>query len=72
MTTTTDMPIVCLDCGLVFILTPEECDWYKERNYNLPKRCPRCRKKRRAVGRQGNLTSSDDSTTLDQGSVSSG
>jgi len=77
-TTNNDMPIVCLECGLVFILTSDESDWYRERNYNLPKRCPRCRRKRRAAERlgnaeaKGNSTSSDDSTTLNQGSVFNG
>ncbi len=38
---------LCKDCGKPFILHEKEMDWYKNRGWELPKRCPECRKKRR-------------------------
>lgn len=43
----TDQIIRCCDCGLGFILTSGERQFYLDRNLNLPKRCSQCRRKRR-------------------------
>ncbi len=40
--------IVCEDCGKEFPVYVPEFDHYKEMGYELPKRCPACRKKRKA------------------------
>ena len=39
--------IECVDCGTSFEVSAEEQQWYKDKGFNLPKRCPRCRKSRR-------------------------
>lgn len=40
---------VCKDCGLEFILTKGEADFYKQKALNLPGRCAACRKKRKIL-----------------------
>ena len=40
--------VVCEDCGEEFPVYVPEYDFYKEKNYSLPKRCPACRSKRKA------------------------
>lgn len=42
----------CMECGKSFEMTTEEQKWYKEKGYELPKRCFDCRKKRRANSRK--------------------
>jgi hypothetical protein len=37
----------CVDCGDSFILSYEEQRYYRERHLELPKRCKRCRSRRR-------------------------
>lgn len=39
--------IECVDCGTSFEVSTEEQQWYKDKGFDLPKRCPRCRKSRR-------------------------
>lgn len=38
---------ICKDCGKSFVITKKEAEWFKERQYSLPARCYRCRKKRK-------------------------
>lgn len=40
--------VVCEECEEVFPVYVPEYDYYKEKGYELPKRCPECRKKRKA------------------------
>lgn len=40
--------VVCGDCGEEFPVYAPEYDFYKEKGYELPKRCPACRKRRKA------------------------
>lgn len=39
--------IECVDCGRAFEVSAEEQAWYKEKGFELPKRCNDCRKERR-------------------------
>ena len=39
--------IECTDCGVTFEVSAEEQEWYKDKGFKLPKRCPQCRKLRR-------------------------
>ena len=39
--------IECVECGVTFDVSAEEQEWYKEKWFVLPKRCPACRKHRR-------------------------
>lgn len=40
---------VCEECGEEFPIYVPEFDYYKGKGYGLPKRCPACRKKRKAA-----------------------
>lgn len=37
----------CKDCGIYFFTTDKEEDWYRSRGMSVPKRCNKCRAKRR-------------------------
>lgn len=37
----------CPDCNHYFWLLPQEMDWFTNRKLSMPKRCPKCRKKRK-------------------------
>ena len=39
--------IKCVDCGAEFQLDDGELNWYNEKGFTLPKRCPECRKIRK-------------------------
>ena len=48
-----DEKLVCEDCGMEFIFTVGEQEFYAEKGLvNKPKRCPDCRKKRRQNNRR--------------------
>lgn len=36
---------ICKDCKRSFTMDMKLMDWYKDKGYKLPKRCPECRKK---------------------------
>jgi hypothetical protein len=38
---------VCKDCGQEFYLMINEVDFYQQKGFELPRRCPKCRAKRR-------------------------
>lgn len=44
----------CLECGETFEIAEEEQNWYKEKDYKLPKRCKSCRslRRKRVIGRE--------------------
>ena len=42
-----DKEVTCKDCGGTFIVTGGEQEWYKEKGFTEPKRCPACRQARR-------------------------
>ena len=42
-----DVKITCKDCGKEFTVSEQEQKWYKDRDFDLPKRCPECRKAKR-------------------------
>lgn len=51
-----DKTLVCKDCGKEFIFTEGEQAFYKEKGFeNEPKRCPECRKVKKAQKRQDNF-----------------
>lgn len=43
---------VCRWCGEYVVMTPDEVHWYLDRQYAMPSRCLRCRRKRRGAIRQ--------------------
>lgn len=40
--------IKCVDCGNTFSITTEEKQWYEEKGFKVPKRCKKCRERRKA------------------------
>lgn len=45
----TDRGITCLDCGMEFVFTAGEQEFYAQRGFSEPpKRCPSCRASRKA------------------------
>jgi hypothetical protein len=49
----TDKPLTCVDCGAEFTFSAEDQEYYASRGFqNEPKRCPTCRRTRKA-GREG-------------------
>lgn len=43
-----DKVIICADCGEEFVFTAGEQEFYVQHNFTEPKRCPKCRKARKA------------------------
>lgn len=44
--------IECKDCGREFVVTEQEQKWYQDKGFDLPKRCPTCRKAKRSTRKQ--------------------
>lgn len=42
-----DITIECKDCGENFTVSAKEQEWYYDKGFELPKRCPRCRKNKK-------------------------
>jgi hypothetical protein len=43
-----DRQLTCADCGAAFLWTASEQEFYRERGYEQPKRCPSCRRANKA------------------------
>jgi DNA-directed RNA polymerase subunit RPC12/RpoP len=43
-----DMELTCKDCGNTFIFTEGEQEFYAQKGFSNPVRCPECRQKRKA------------------------
>ncbi len=43
------LEVKCVDCESLFTIDDKEQAWYKEMNFELPKRCPACRKERKEL-----------------------
>ena len=50
-----DKTLVCADCGMEFVFTAGEQEFYQEKGFqNEPRRCPDCRRaRRRSEGGRG-------------------
>ena len=46
-TTTTDRTLTCSDCGQEFAFTASEQQFYADRQFSDPRRCPSCRASRK-------------------------
>jgi Zn finger protein HypA/HybF involved in hydrogenase expression len=44
--------IICIQCGNEFIVTPSEQKRCIERKFDMPKRCPECRKHKAKIKQQ--------------------
>ena len=45
----------CVECGRGFILSYDEQRWYRDRGWQIPKRCKTCRSRRRRECDSGNM-----------------
>ena len=44
-----DKNLTCADCGQEFVFTASEQDFYAQRGFTEPRRCPSCRASRKAA-----------------------
>ena len=47
--TTSDKTLICSDCGQEFAFTASEQQFYADRQFSEPRRCPSCRASRKAA-----------------------
>jgi len=45
----TDKTLTCADCGQQYVFTASEQDFYAQRGFTEPRRCPSCRASRKAA-----------------------
>jgi len=45
----TDKTLTCADCGQPYVFTASEQDFYAQRGFTEPRRCPSCRASRKAA-----------------------
>jgi CxxC-x17-CxxC domain-containing protein len=73
----TDRNLTCADCGQEFVFTANEQDFYTERGFSDPRRCPACRQARKAqrgstTGSTGGYSSGSSGYSSGSGGYSSG
>ncbi len=49
-----DKTLTCADCSQQFVFTASEQDFYAQRGFTEPRRCPSCRASRKAARNSGN------------------
>ena len=57
----TDQTLTCRDCGQSFAFTASEQDFYAQRGFSTPLRCPSCRAARKAQRDSGGYSSNSGS-----------
>ena len=57
MLTCTDKTLTCADCGLQFVFTARDQEFYADRQFSEPRRCPSCRAARKAARGEGSSNS---------------
>ncbi len=69
-----DKNLTCADCGQEFVFTASEQDFYAQRGFTEPRRCPSCRASRKAARSSGGAGygSSDYGSGSGSGSWSAG
>jgi CxxC-x17-CxxC domain-containing protein len=65
-----DKNLTCADCGQEFVFTASEQDFYAQRGFTEPRRCPSCRASRKAA--RGSSGAGYSSGGGDYGSSSGG
>ncbi len=48
-----DQELACADCGQAFVFSAEDQEFYSQRGFSTPKRCPGCRSARKASSQRG-------------------
>jgi CxxC-x17-CxxC domain-containing protein len=67
-TATTDKALTCADCGQEFAFTASEQQFYADRQFSEPRRCPSCRAIRKASrGDGGGYTGGGNGGGYDRG-----
>lgn len=51
MTNYEEQQVTCQDCGATFIFSAEAQEFYAQKGYSTPKRCPQCRSARKNQNR---------------------
>src|SRR5204862_8027954 len=68
-----DKNLTCADCGQQFVFTASEQDFYAQRGFTEPRRCPSCRASRKAARNSaGGGSSSYGSSYGESGGYSAG
>lgn len=70
-----DRTLTCRDCGQEFTFTAGEQEFYAQRGFSEPQRCPACRQTRKAQRNQGGYSSSgygDSGSSYSSGGYSNG
>ena len=68
-----DKNLTCADCGQEFVFTASEQDFYAQRGFTEPRRCPSCRASRKAArGSSGAGYASSGSSYSDGGGYGAG
>ena len=65
-----DKNLTCADCGQEFVFTASEQDFYAQRGFTEPRRCPSCRASRKAA--RGSSGAGYGSGSSDYGSSGGG
>ena len=65
-----DKNLTCADCGQEFVFTSSEQDFYAQRGFTEPRRCPSCRASRKAA--RGDSGGSSYGSGSSRGGYSSG
>ncbi len=50
-----DIYIECKDCGKNFLFSIDEQEYFKDMDFEQPKRCPACRKRKKAKSQEREL-----------------
>lgn len=58
-----DLKGKCKDCGVEYIVTVAEQDFFKSIGHEFPRRCKACRKKKKRYGDVRGVSKRDDVTT---------
>lgn len=48
-----DRDLTCGDCGMTFVFTARDQEFYQTKGFQEPKRCPECRRARKAQRGEG-------------------
>ena len=67
-----DKNLTCADCGQEFVFTASEQDFYSQRGFTEPRRCPSCRASRKAARNSEGGSSYSSGGGYSSGGYSSG
>ena len=68
----TDRDLTCVDCGQSFVFTARDQEFYAQRSFSEPRRCPSCRAAKKAQRESGGGSYSSGGGSYSGGGYSSG